>query len=187
MIAHWTRRQSPDRRCRWQFPGPAASPRSRQVAMINRINPLPYEHCGNELNSNGNPVEGAPDGLATRVSTPCRVRSSLRRTRDRGASVSTRGLTLTRVTPSSYVRPSSAATDADSVVRSTTPTPPFHSKKLSFLSLMALNSPAKRGSLSTQVDRPQTPRKEKPVELNIVNEVATLERLSIARPARQDA
>src|SRR6516165_9199326 len=77
----------------------------------------------------GNPMEGAPNGLATRVSTPGRVRSSLRRARDRGASVSTRGLTRTRVTPSYDAKPSSAATDADSVVRSTTSTPPFRSKK----------------------------------------------------------
>ena len=47
------------------------------------------------------PDRGRPNGLATRVSTPWRVRSSLRRARDRGANVSTRGLALTRVTPSS--------------------------------------------------------------------------------------
>src|SRR6516165_1727845 len=48
--------------------------------------------------SPGNPMEGVPNGLATRVSTPCRVRSSLRWARDRGANVSTRGLTLPLVT-----------------------------------------------------------------------------------------
>jgi hypothetical protein len=34
------------------------------------------------LKALANPIEGAPNGLATRVSTPCRVRSPLRRTRD---------------------------------------------------------------------------------------------------------
>src|SRR6516164_8692639 len=52
---------------------------------------------------------------------------------------------------------------------------------LSFLSLMALSSSAKRGSLSTRVDRFQTPSKESPVDLNIVNEVATLQRLTIGQ------
>ena len=46
---------------------------------------------------------------------------------------------------------------------------------------MALSFPAKRGSLSTRVDRCLNPRKENPVELNIVNEVATLERLTIGQ------
>jgi hypothetical protein len=46
---------------------------------------------------------------------------------------------------------------------------------------MALSSSAKRGSLSTRVDRFQTPSKENPVELSIVNEVATLERLTIGQ------
>jgi hypothetical protein len=46
---------------------------------------------------------------------------------------------------------------------------------------MALRFSAKRGSLSTRVDRFQTPRKENPVQLNIVNEVATLERLSVGQ------
>jgi hypothetical protein len=46
----------------------------------------------------GNPLEGVPDGLATRVSIPYRMRSSLRWARDRGASVSNRDLTLTLVT-----------------------------------------------------------------------------------------
>ena len=46
---------------------------------------------------------------------------------------------------------------------------------------MALRSLRKRGSLSTRVDRCLIPRKEKPVELNIVNEVATLERLTIGQ------
>ena len=49
-----------------------------------------------------NPLEGASDGLATRVSMPCRVRSSPRRTRDPEASVSDRSLTLPLVTLSSY-------------------------------------------------------------------------------------
>ena len=40
-------------------------------------------------------MEGAPNGLATRVSMPCRVRSSLRWMRDPQASVSDRSLTLT--------------------------------------------------------------------------------------------
>ena len=55
--------------------------------------------------SAGNPIESAPDGLATPVSTPGRVRSSLRWTRDRGASVSNRSLTLTPVTLSYSARP----------------------------------------------------------------------------------
>jgi len=46
---------------------------------------------------------------------------------------------------------------------------------------MALHSSVKRGSLSTRVDRLLTPTKENPVELNIVNEVALLQRLSIAQ------
>ena len=37
--------------------------------------------------SSGNPVEGVSNGLATRVSMPCRVRSPLRWTRDPEASV----------------------------------------------------------------------------------------------------
>jgi hypothetical protein len=49
-----------------------------------------------------NPLEGAPNGLATRVSMPGRVRSSLRWARDRNATVSHRGLTLTPVTLSEY-------------------------------------------------------------------------------------
>jgi hypothetical protein len=53
----------------------------------------------------GNPIEGATNDLATRVSTPGRVRASLRWARDRGASVSKRGLTLTLVTPWSYAGP----------------------------------------------------------------------------------
>jgi len=40
--------------------------------------------------NNANPNGGAPNGLATRVSIPCRLRSSLRRARDRGANVSSR-------------------------------------------------------------------------------------------------
>jgi hypothetical protein len=50
-------------------------------------------------------------------------------------------------------------------------------KNLPILSLMALRSRAKGGSLSTRVDRCLNPRKEHPVELNIVNEVAALQRL----------
>jgi hypothetical protein len=50
-------------------------------------------------------MEGAPNGLATRVSMPGRVRSSLRRMRDPQASVSDRSLTLTPVTLSSYIGP----------------------------------------------------------------------------------
>ena len=46
---------------------------------------------------------------------------------------------------------------------------------------MALRFSAKRGSLSTRVDRLLIPRKEKPVQLNIVNEVAALERLSVGQ------
>ena len=46
---------------------------------------------------------------------------------------------------------------------------------------MALRFSAKRGSLSTRVDRRLIPRKEKPVELNIVNEVAALQRLSVGQ------
>jgi hypothetical protein len=49
-----------------------------------------------------NPIEGTPNGLATRVSMPCRVRSSLRWARDRKTTVSHRGLTLTPVTLSEY-------------------------------------------------------------------------------------
>jgi hypothetical protein len=52
-----------------------------------------------------NPMEGAPSGLARRVSTPGRVRSSLPWARERGATVSNRRLTLTPVTLSSYARP----------------------------------------------------------------------------------
>jgi hypothetical protein len=46
---------------------------------------------------------------------------------------------------------------------------------------MALRFSVKRGSLSTRVDRLLNPTKENPVELNIVNEVALLQRLSIAQ------
>jgi hypothetical protein len=46
---------------------------------------------------------------------------------------------------------------------------------------MALSSPAKRGSLSTRVDRFLIERKEHPVELNILNEVAALERMSVGQ------
>ena len=46
---------------------------------------------------------------------------------------------------------------------------------------MALSFPAKRGSLSTRVDRLHPPRKENPVELNIVSEMATLQRLSVGQ------
>ena len=57
---------------------------------------------GSKRFSTGNPVEGVSNGLATRVSMPCRVRSPLRWTRDPEASVSNRRLTLTLVTLSSY-------------------------------------------------------------------------------------
>ena len=46
---------------------------------------------------------------------------------------------------------------------------------------MALHSSVKRGSLSTRVDRLLNPTKENPVEMNIVNEVALLQRLSIGQ------
>jgi hypothetical protein len=52
-----------------------------------------------------NPMEGVPSGLATRVSTPGRVRSSRPWARERGASASKPGLTLMSVTPVSYARP----------------------------------------------------------------------------------
>src|SRR5262249_51049894 len=58
---------------------------------------------------------------------------------------------------------------------------PTDSKNLSILSLMALSYPVKRGSVSTRVDRLQTLRKEHPVELNILHEVATLERLTVGQ------
>jgi hypothetical protein len=46
---------------------------------------------------------------------------------------------------------------------------------------MALRFVAKRGSLSTRVDRFHTPKGEHPVELNIVNEVAALQRLTVGQ------
>jgi hypothetical protein len=46
---------------------------------------------------------------------------------------------------------------------------------------MALSSLWKRGSLSTRVNRVPHTEKEQPVELNIVNEVAALQRLSISQ------
>jgi hypothetical protein len=46
---------------------------------------------------------------------------------------------------------------------------------------MTLRLSAKRGSLSTRVDRCLNPRKENPVEVNIVTEVAALERLSVGQ------
>src|SRR5262245_46892763 len=46
---------------------------------------------------------------------------------------------------------------------------------------MALRFSAKRGSLSTRVDRSLNPRKEHRVELNILNEVAALERLTVGQ------
>jgi hypothetical protein len=46
---------------------------------------------------------------------------------------------------------------------------------------MALRSLAKRGSLSTRVDRCLNPRKENPVQVNIVNEVAALQRMTIGQ------
>jgi hypothetical protein len=50
-------------------------------------------------------MEGAPKGLARRVSPPGSVRSSLRWARERGATVSNRGLTLTPVTLWAYPGP----------------------------------------------------------------------------------
>jgi hypothetical protein len=46
---------------------------------------------------------------------------------------------------------------------------------------MALSFSPKGGSLSTRVDRRLNPRKENPVEVNIVTEVASLERLSVGQ------
>jgi hypothetical protein len=46
---------------------------------------------------------------------------------------------------------------------------------------MALHFSAKGGSLFTRVDRFPNPRKEHGVELNIVNEVAALQRLSVGQ------
>jgi hypothetical protein len=46
---------------------------------------------------------------------------------------------------------------------------------------MALRSAVKRGSLSTRVDRWLNPRKENPVEVNIVQEIAVLQRLSVGQ------
>ena len=46
---------------------------------------------------------------------------------------------------------------------------------------MALSFPVKRGSVFPRVDRLLTPTKENPVEMNILNEVASLQRLSIAQ------
>jgi hypothetical protein len=46
---------------------------------------------------------------------------------------------------------------------------------------MTLRFAAKRGSLSTRVYRRLNPRKEKPVQLNILHEVAVLERLSVGQ------
>jgi hypothetical protein len=46
---------------------------------------------------------------------------------------------------------------------------------------MALRFSAKRGSLSTRVDRRLIPRKENPVQVNILNEVAALQRLSVGQ------
>jgi Protein of unknown function (DUF2924) len=46
---------------------------------------------------------------------------------------------------------------------------------------MTLLCSAKRGSLSTRVDRRLNPTKEHPVELNILNEVAALQRLTIGQ------
>ena len=54
------------------------------------------------IGRDANPIEGAPNGLATRVSMPGRLRSSLRWTRDPEARVSHRRLTLTPVTLSEY-------------------------------------------------------------------------------------
>jgi hypothetical protein len=49
------------------------------------------------------------------------------------------------------------------------------------LSLMTLLCSAKRGSLSTRVDRCLNPTKENPVQLNILNEVAALQRLTVGQ------
>src|SRR6516165_7103980 len=46
---------------------------------------------------------------------------------------------------------------------------------------MALRFSPKRGSLSKRVDHRVKPRKENPVQLNIVHEVASLERLSVGQ------
>jgi hypothetical protein len=46
---------------------------------------------------------------------------------------------------------------------------------------MALSFSAKRGSLSTRVDRWLNTRKEHPVQLNIVNEAAALQRLTVGQ------
>jgi hypothetical protein len=46
---------------------------------------------------------------------------------------------------------------------------------------MTLLCSAKRGSLSTRVDRCANPKKENPVQLNILNEVAALERLTVGQ------
>ena len=46
---------------------------------------------------------------------------------------------------------------------------------------MALSYPVKRGQVSLRLDRLQTPRKEHPVELNIVHEVATLQRMTVGQ------
>jgi len=46
---------------------------------------------------------------------------------------------------------------------------------------MTLLCSAKRGSLSTRVDRCLNPTKENPVQLNILNEVAALQRLTVGQ------
>ena len=46
---------------------------------------------------------------------------------------------------------------------------------------MTLLCSAKRGSLSTRVDRRLNPTKENPVQLNILNEVAALQRLTVGQ------
>jgi hypothetical protein len=73
--------------------------------------------------------------------------------RDPQARVSHRGLTLTPVTPSFYAGPLRIRTGRGFHDRYDDLLPTFPLKNLSFLSLMALRFSAKRGSLSTRVDR----------------------------------
>jgi hypothetical protein len=74
-------------------------------------------------------MEGVPNGLATRVSRPGRVRPSLRWARERGASVSKRGLTLTPVTLSPYAGPRRSRTGRRFHDRNDHPSPAFPLKK----------------------------------------------------------
>ncbi len=72
---------------------PNGSPNNIHLTGLNASNPaivpLSYEVLS------GNPIEGIPNGLATRVSMPGRVRSSLRWPKDPEAGLSSGGLTLT--------------------------------------------------------------------------------------------